>query len=271
MEFYGLVGEKLSHSLSPKIHEKVFEFLKIKGGYKLFEIEKDKISTLGEGLKLLKIKGVNVTIPYKETVIPMLDYISDEAKAIGAVNTIKLKDNKLYGYNTDYFGFGYLLKTNKIDVNNKIAAVLGNGGASKAVCTYLLDNNIKDLYLVTRNKEKSVNIDNRIKLIDYKELNLIKGDILINTTPLGMYPKVGISPVDRKIINNFKALVDLIYNPEETEFLKIGKNLNKITCGGLMMLVGQGIKSQEIWQDISINDKIINSIYDYLKGDFLNG
>lgn len=271
MDFYGLVGEKLSHSLSPKIHEKVFEFLNIKGGYKLFEIEKDKILTLGESLKLLKIKGVNVTIPYKQTVIPMLDYISNEAKSIGAVNTIKLKDNKLYGYNTDYFGFGYLLNTNNIEITNKEAVVLGNGGASKAICTYLLDNNIKSLYLVTRNKENALNIDNRIKLIDYKELNLIKGDILINTTPIGMYPNLGVSPVQENIIDNFKALVDIIYNPEETEFLKIGKNLNKITCGGLMMLVGQGIKSQEIWQDISIDDKIINSIYDYLKGDFLNG
>ena len=109
MEFYGLVGEKLSHSLSPKIHEKVFELLNIKGGYKLFEIEKNNISKLGDAIKLLKIKGVNVTIPYKQTVIKELDYISDEAKAIGAVNTIKLKDNKLYGYNTDYFGFGHLL------------------------------------------------------------------------------------------------------------------------------------------------------------------
>ncbi|NLK95066.1 MAG: shikimate dehydrogenase [Clostridiales bacterium] len=269
MEFYGLVGEKLSHSLSPKIHEKVFELLNIKGGYKLFEIEKNNISKLGDAIKLLKIKGVNVTIPYKQTVIKELDYISDEAKAIGAVNTIKLKDNKLYGYNTDYFGFGHLLKSNNIDVINKIAVVLGNGGASKAVCTYLLDNKVKDLYLVTRNKENASNIDNRIKLIDYNELQNIKGDIIINTTPVGMFPKVGFSPVNEEIIKEFNVLVDIIYNPEETEFLKLGKKFGKITCGGLMMLVGQGIKSQEIWQDISIDNKVIDSIFNELKKDFI--
>ena len=150
MEFYGLIGEKLSHSLSPKIHKKVFKLLSIEGGYKLFEIPKYNIKNLGLSLKTLGIKGVNVTIPYKKEVLNQLDYISNEAKHIGAINTIKLVDNKLYGYNTDYFGFGMLLEVNEIEVKDKVVVVLGNGGASKAINAYLLDNNVKKLYLVDR-------------------------------------------------------------------------------------------------------------------------
>ena len=268
MEFYGIVGEKLSHSLSPEIHKKVFELLNIEGAYKLFEIPNDKVENLVDALKLLKITGVNVTIPYKETVISQLDFISEEARSIGAVNTILIKDGKAKGYNTDYFGFGSMLDTDNIQVQNKIAVILGSGGASKAITTYLLDNKIKDLYLVTRNKDFKVDLDSRITLIDYEDLKNIKGDILINTTPVGMYPNTGTSPVESAIINNFQAIVDIIYNPKMTEFLRIGQELGKVICGGLYMLVGQGIKSQEIWQDIQIDKKITTKIYEELQKEF---
>lgn len=268
MEFYGVVGEKLPHSLSPQIHNRVFDLLNIDGAYKLFEIPKDKIENLGEALKLLKIKGANVTIPYKQVVMEQLDFISDEAKKIGAINTIHLKDGKLYGYNTDYFGFGMMLKNKNIQVKDKVAAVLGNGGAAKAINHYLLDSGVKELYLVTRDESSSTQIDDRIKLIDYNELKDIKGDILVNTTPVGMYPKVDASPVDKDVISNFGAIADIIYNPLKTEFLKLGEALGKVTCGGLYMLVGQGIKSEEIWQDINIDEKIINQIFIELAGNF---
>ena len=268
MEFYGIIGEKLSHSLSPQIHKKVFELLDIQGAYKLFEIPKDKVSNLVDSLKLLKIKGVNVTIPYKETVINQLDFLSPEAKSIGAVNTILIKDGKANGYNTDYFGFGSMLDKNNIEVQNKIAIILGSGGASKAVITYLFDNGVKELYLVTRNKTSQSELDSRIKLIDYEDLKAVKGDILINTTPVGMYPKAFDSPVGRDVINNFQSIVDIIYNPKITEFLRIGQELSKVTCGGLYMLVGQGIKAQEIWQDIKIDAVVTTEIYEELEKEF---
>lgn len=268
MEFYGLVGEKLSHSLSPQIHKKVFDLLGIEGAYKLFEIPKDKINNLGESIKLLGIKGVNVTIPYKEVVMDQLDYISPEARNIGAVNTICLRDGKLEGYNSDYYGFGMMLERKNISVTNEIAVVLGNGGAAKAITTYLLDNGAEKVYLVTRNKT-SKNISNEnIILIDYEDLKSISGHILINTTPVGMYHNEGYSPVSVDIIKKFNAIVDIIYNPGLTEFLKLGKDNNKVICGGLYMLVGQGIKSQEIWQDRRINTDVIESIYNNLKKNF---
>lgn len=268
MEFYGLVGEKLSHSLSPEINGKIFKALGIEAAYKLFEIPKEDIKKLGESLKLLKIKGVNVTIPYKEVVIEQLDEISEEAKAIGAINTIALKDGKLYGYNTDYFGFASMLSINNIEVKDKVCVVLGAGGASRAVITYLINEGAKEVYLVSRDKNKVINTSPKVKIIDYKELENISGDIVINTTPVGMYPKVGVSPISRDIIKKYDTLVDIIYNPKITEFLKIGQELGKKTCGGLYMLVGQAIKAEEIWQERSVDLKVLSEIYGELETKF---
>lgn len=265
MEFYGLLGEKLGHSVSPEIHHKVFSILNIEGAYKKFEVSKEDLKKVTDSIKTLKIKGVNVTIPYKRDIMPYLDFISDEAKKIDAVNTILLKDDKLYGYNTDYHGFGTILNRNNVETKNKIAMVLGTGGASKAVVTYLLDNNVSKLYLVSRNKVNEFsNNDPRVEYYTYDEINEIKGDIIINTTPVGMYPDVNSSPVSENIIDNFNVLIDIIYNPRKTKFLEIGQKLNKKICGGLEMLVGQAIKSEEFWQDTNINDEVFDEVYSYI-------
>ena len=148
MEFYGLLGERLEHSLSPRINKIILEKNNTEGAYKLFEIPNDKLGDFVNAIKLLKIKGFNVTIPYKESIIKYLDNISDEAARIGAVNTVMLKDNKLYGYNTDYFGIHIMLKSKNISIKNKTAVVLGAGGACKAVITYLLDNDVEKIYTI---------------------------------------------------------------------------------------------------------------------------
>lgn len=256
MEFYGLLGEKLSHSLSPKIHNTVFKELNIEGSYKLFEIKREEISELPKALKLLNIKGINVTIPYKEEIIPFLDEVSKEALEIGAVNTIYLKENKLIGYNTDYFGFGKMLEMNNISVEGKDVVVLGTGGASKAVVAYLKDNNAKSITLVSRNKASTY--DNIICKTYEDEIN---GEILINTTPVGMYPNVGISPLLEESIKSFDVVVDLIYNPSKTEFINLAEKLGKKVCGGLEMLIYQAIKAEEIWQDREIPQRISDKLY----------
>jgi shikimate dehydrogenase len=268
MEFYGLVGERLSHSLSPEIHKRIFELLGVEGAYKVFEIPNEGIGELGEALKLLKIKGVNVTIPYKELVMNGLEEISKEAKDIGAVNTILLKEGMLYGYNTDYFGFASMLSINHIQVKGKTCVVLGTGGASKAVITYLMDEGAKEIYLVSRDKDRYKNINSEIKIIDYVDLEDVSGDIIINTTPVGMYPNVGVSPVTKEIIENYDTLVDIIYNPKVTEFLKLGQELGKKICGGLYMLVGQAVKAEEIWLDRKIDLEILSTIYNELDTKF---
>ena len=262
MEFYGLLGEKLGHSVSPEIHHKFFSIVGIEGAYKKFEVDKEDLCKVADSVKILKIKGMNVTIPYKRDIMPYLDYISDEAKKIDAVNTVLLKDGKLYGYNSDYYGFGTILDRNGVEAENKVAMVLGTGGASKAAVTYLLDKNVKVLYLVSRRKTtEKVYEDNRVKCVTYEEINDIKGDIIVNATPVGMYPKIDASPVEEDIINNFNVLIDIVYNPRMTKFLQIGKKLNKKICGGMEMLVGQAIKSEEIWQNMKVEDKVFEEIY----------
>jgi len=269
LDFYGLIGEKLPHSLSPKIHNTLFKALDIEAAYKLFEVEKENLGTAVDSLKILKVKGVNVTIPYKQDIMKYLDSISEEAKKIGAVNTIYLNNGKLCGYNTDYFGFGTIVKNNHIEVKDNIAMVLGNGGAAKAVITYLLDEGIKKIYLVSRKiKDDSSYDDKRIECKLYEEIEYIKGDILINSTPLGMYPHIDETPVHEDIISNFNALIDIIYNPKETEFLKIGKALNKKVCGGIEMLVGQAIKAEEIWQGVPLDNKVTQELYSMFQDEF---
>lgn len=269
MEFYGLLGEKLSHSLSPEIHSELLKSINKDGAYKLFEVEKDRLEDFTKALKLLRVKGTNVTIPYKKDIMKYIDEISEEAEKIGAINTISLEDGKLYGYNTDYYGFGYMLKVNDIDIEGKSAVVLGNGGACRAVIHYLLDNKISTIKIVSRNPNKEeFNLQN-VDVISYEELKYISGDILINSTPVGMYPNVNISPVSEDIIRKFNVLVDLIYNPMETMFLNIGNSLSKKTTAGLYMLIGQAAKAQEIWQDVSIDEEIIKEIYEKLKLHFI--
>lgn len=256
MEFYGLLGEKLSHSLSPEIHNSIFKELNIEGAYKLFEIKKEEIGELKKALKLLDIKGINVTIPYKEEVIKFLDHISSEAKEIGAVNTIALKDGKLTGYNTDYFGFGKMLEINGIQVENKDVVVLGTGGASKAVVAYLRNSKAKSITLVSRKKMDSLND------IVYKTYeDEINGDVLINTTPVGMYPNVGKSPLSKDVINCFDVVVDLIYNPSKSELILIAEDLGKKICGGLEMLIYQAVKAEEIWQEREVPQEISDKLY----------
>lgn len=270
MEHYGLLGEKLGHSLSPEIHHKILKSINKDGEYKLFEIEKNKLSQFINEAKILKVKGFNVTIPYKQDIIEYLDYVSDEALRIGAVNTVLNKDGKLFGYNTDYYGFGATFKRRNISFKDKTVVILGAGGACKAALAYILDNEVKSVYIVSRNPSNTkVTIkDDRIYIIDYEKLYNIKGDILINSTPVGMYPNISNAPVDEDIVKNFDVIMDLIYNPLETNLIKYGVDNEKITLDGLYMLVGQAVKAQEIFQQHNIDLNIVETIYDEIKVRF---
>lgn len=266
---YGLIGEKLGHSLSPVIHGLLLNRLKQQGYYDLFEIERENIAPALYGLKVLKAKGVNVTIPYKVDVMDYMDKLSAEAERIGAVNTVAFENNILSGYNTDYFGFGEALKNAEIEVKNKGFAILGTGGASKAVVQYLIDNNAGKIVYISRNPDKAQNNYPNIRIVSYKDLDsLYNMDAIINCTPLGMHPDLHASPVDPKVLSNFKAAVDLIYNPEETQFLKSAASLGLKTLNGLYMLVAQAAASQEIWNGIAIDSRVVEDIYNIIKSSF---
>ena len=270
MEFYGLLGKTLKHSLSPNIHQEIYRMLTIQGAYKLFEVTEADFPKAVAALKLLTIKGANVTIPYKQTILPYLDSVSSEAQRMQAVNTVLLKDGKLIGYNTDYHGFGMIFENHAIPIQGKTATLLGNGGSAKMDITYLLDHGIEQIRVVSRKTSQRPVINHpKISYLTYEAIASINSDLLINTTPIGMYPNCGISPVNEQVISQHLILIDLIYNPTETLFLETGRRLNKPAYNGLEMLIGQAIKSVEIWQEqiipLTVSQKIIQDFQNKFK------
>lgn len=268
MNRFCLIGEHLSHSLSAVIHERLFEMLGIAGSYDLREIPREESGRAAAALSSEGYDGFNVTIPYKEVVMPQLDSLSQEAKAIGAVNTVLVRRGeglRLEGYNTDYAGFGRMLKSVGIEVRDKVVAVLGIGGAYRAVAAYLLDQGVERLYAVTRRPEQESQksaIDPRLRVIGYDELKEISGALLVNSTPVGMFPHAGVSPVDKDIIARFDAAADLIYNPKETEFLRLASEMGKPTVNGMIMLVAQAVAAEEIWLGRAIDEEITPRLSD---------
>ncbi len=260
----GLIGEVLGHSLSPVIHEKLFHKLSIPGRYDLIEIPRDHF---GEVLRdtLTACDGLNVTIPYKLDVIPFLDDISTEAKTIGAVNTIAKADGKLVGYNTDYFGFRRTLRKIDAKVNGKTAVVLGHGGASRAIIQCLYDEGAAEIRVISRHPEKvdsdlrSFAEERRVRLMDYAAFEKeAEGALLVNATPVGMYPKVGVSPISEEAARHFSKVIDIIYNPKETRLLHDASHADK--ANGMYMLVMQAIAAEEIWLEREIPDRIAEEI-----------
>lgn len=246
MRSFGLIGFPLSHSFSATYFSKKFETEAIAdAGYRLFPLE--DISRI---LLLIQqhpdLMGINITIPHKIAVLPYLDKLTDEAKAVGAVNCIKIDRNasdiRLTGYNTDIYGFRESLLP-VLKPNQQSALVLGTGGAAKAVCFTLQKLGIK-YTMVSRS-------DHTEKVLKYSQLteNIINDNlIIINTTPIGMFPETDISPdIPYRFVGSRHLLYDLIYNPAETWFLKLGRKAGATTINGLKMLELQAEKSWEIW------------------------
>ena len=245
---YGLIGKNLKHSLSPEIHKHFYDY-----EYSLIELNEEELK---EFLTKKDFNGVNVTIPYKQAVIPYLTKIDDFAKKIGSVNTVKKeKDGSLIGYNTDYFGFLYLLKSNGINVGNKKTIVLGSGGASKTVCAVLTDLGAKSVTVISRTGEN--NYQNISKHFD--------AEIIINTTPVGMYPDNLNTPVDLTCFKDIQAVVDIIYNPLKTKLLLDAQKRNIKFANGLLMLVAQAKMAAEIFLDKKIPDSEIERVYKILQ------
>lgn len=263
-EFYGLVGEKLTHSLSPEIHELILKKINKSGSYTLFQLKKEDLEKGLMGLKVLGARGVNVTIPYKVEIMRYLDNLSKESCSIGAVNTISFKNNEATGYNTDYYGFGEALSFNNIKVKDRSFVVLGTGGVSRAVKQFLIDNSARDIVFVSR-ASKSIENKGMDKIIAYNELEAVSGDVIVNCTPIGMYPNTNCSPVKKEILKNYDTAIDLIYNPEETLFLKEAASYGLKTQNGLYMLVAQAAAAQEIWNNTKIDTSIISEVYQELR------
>lgn len=245
---YGLIGEKLAHSYSKMIQEMLLDHYT----YELKEVAKEDIDTF---MKHKDFCAINVTIPYKQVVIPYLDEIETRAKEIGAINTIVHKDDKLIGYNTDYLGFIYTLKKHHVFIKDKKVLVLGNGGASKAVQVALEAEDAKEIIVVSRSgKEGTVSYETA-----YDKHQ--DADVIINTTPVGMYPHMDDWVLDLASFTNCTTCIDLIYNPLRTSLLLHAQALGMKTINGLEMLVAQAKYALELFKGITIEDDKIDVIY----------
>lgn len=231
---YGLIGEKLGHSFSREIHNLLASYT-----YDLKELPKNELDTF---MKSRNFKGVNVTIPYKESVIPYLDEIDEAAKAIGAVNTIFNREGRLIGYNTDFYGMRELLLSRSIRIEKRFVAVLGTGGTSKTACAVAKSLGASRIVRVSRNPHSDGDIS-------YDELEAIKTDIqiIINTTPVGMYPNENCAPLDIDGFSALEGVVDAIYNPLRTKLISDACARQIRAAGGLYMLVAQAARAAELF------------------------
>jgi shikimate dehydrogenase len=258
----GLIGYPLGHSLSPKIHTAAMKACGLEGDYSLFPIEPQD----GQGLQDLlqrvrtgEITGLNVTIPHKQSVIEFMDELTPTAKAIGAVNTIYVRGDKLVGDNTDAFGFlADLKRFLTLDSNSlllevqKDALVLGAGGSARAV-VYALLNDGWNITIASRRIEQAEQLASSIstqaiETVNFSDLGLLTFDLLVNTTPLGMSPNIDQSPWPQEIpFPNDAMIYDLVYNPRETQLVREARSQGLHTTTGLGMLIEQAALAFELW------------------------
>ena len=242
MKHFGLLGRKLGHSFSPQIHQLLSDY-----DYQLYEKEPEEVEDF---VKRGQLDGFNVTIPYKETVIPFCDVLSETAQKIGSVNTIVYRGGKIEGHNTDYAGFAYLLKKTGVHPAGKKAIVLGSGGSSKTASAVLRDMGAKSVTVISRTGENN-----------YQNLNLhADAQLIVNTTPVGMYPNCGAAPISLADFPACEGVVDIIYNPAKTRLLLDARERQIPFVNGLPMLVAQAKKAAEIFLDKPMDDGVIPEI-----------
>lgn len=238
----GLLGEKLSHSYSPQIHTYLGDY-----AYRLFEKEKTEVAAF---MTEKPFDAINVTIPYKKTVVPFMDTLSEKAERLGSVNTVvKGKDGRLFGHNTDYYGFSYMLDKSGISPEGKKVLVLGSGGASVTVCAVLRDRGAASVTVISRSGP-----DNYENISRHRD-----AEIIVNTTPVGMYPHPGASPVNLADFPACGGVLDLIYNPDKTALLLQAEALGIPHENGLSMLVAQAKESAEYFGEKPLSEALIDS------------
>ena len=244
---YGLIAQKLSHSFSKEIHGKLFDY-----PYELREIAVDQLEDF---MRRREFNAINVTIPYKETVIPYLDEISETAARIGAVNTIVNRNGKLFGDNTDFLGMVALIRQAGITIEDKKVLVLGSGGTSKTAAAVARHLGCKEVYRVSRS--------GRDGCITYEQAAKTHKDaeILINTTPCGMYPNIHQSPVDIEDYPQLQGVVDAIYNPLRTKLVCDALNKGIAAVGGLYMLVAQAVYAAEKFVDQAVPAEKLKEVF----------
>lgn len=249
---YGLIGEKLSHSFSKEIHEALADYT-----YEIRELTPDEVAPF---LAAREFEGINVTIPYKEKVIPHLDEISDAAKMIGAVNTVKNVGGRLIGDNTDFYGMREMILRAGIEIKGKKALILGTGGTSKTAKAVLTDLGASEIIVVSR-KESNKTVTYETAVAHHSD-----AEIIVNTTPLGMYPNTDACPIDLYSFPNLTGVIDAIYNPLRTNLILEAQKLGIPAVGGLMMLILQAARASEIFLGKTLDngkvEQVVKTIFE---------
>ena len=250
---YGLIGERLSHSFSKEIHEKIGLY-----DYELCEIPREGLADFMQKRDFL---GINVTMPYKRDVMDYLDFIDERAKRIGAVNTVVNKEGKLYGYNTDYFGMRSLIEKYTDTLSGKTVLILGSGGTSDTAYAVATDMGCREALRVSRSEKEG--------FITYGEAyeNYSYADVIINTTPVGMYPNPSACPIDLSCFKALSLVIDAVYNPIRTDLILSAQKMGVAAEGGLYMLVSQAVVAAELFVDKIIGASLCKTIYNELKSE----
>ena len=269
----GLIGDPVEHSLSPALHSFLLERAGLNYCYLAFRVRRGDLAGAIEGVRALGIRGLNVTIPHKEAVVPLLDGLSPEAEAIGAVNVIVNEGGRLTGANTDCQGFLRPLEERGISLAGKRAVILGAGGAAAAVAYALLSAGA-EVALVNRTPERARSLARRLSrfgtvsawsLGDLPAL-LREAELLVNATPVGMWPGVGETPLSPDLLHRDLLVYDLVYRPRKTLLLGAAEARGARTIGGLEMLVWQAIKALEIWTGHRFSGEDARAAFSYLQG-----
>lgn len=247
-KYFALIGHPIAHSMSPFIHKRLFELSNIDADYRIIDIAPENLS-LAENI-LKGLDGFNITIPHKQSIIPILDELSQEAKICNSVNTVK-NDGKLIGYTTDTIGFSKALEANNVELKGRVV-ILGAGGAAWAIANQVAQTDCEIVVAVRKSGfEKAEMLVNKFK--DTKAsvclLDEICGeiDLLINATPVGMFPNTEEMPINKSVLSGCKCVFDAIYNPDETMLMREAKKAGIKAVGGMDMLVWQAVAAHQIW------------------------
>ncbi|WNC16821.1 shikimate dehydrogenase [Brevibacillus brevis] len=255
-QLVGLFGHPVSHSQSPMMHNAAFAEAGLDYAYVAFDVESNSLEDAVAGIRALGLKGINVTIPHKVAIMPMLDEIDPLAKRIGAVNTVVIEDGRLIGYNTD--GMGYvrsLVEETGIQLEQQIVTMLGAGGAARAVAFTLAEKGVKEIRIINRSRERAALLAESLQTIVSTRIveqgegqeAIADASLLINTTSIGMLPNVNEMPVPKEWLHDRLIVSDLIYNPLETKLLTEARAIGARVHSGVGMFVNQGALAFELW------------------------
>ena len=252
---YGLIGKTLSHSFSPELHGLLAEY-----DYRLQELEPEQV---GPFLQKRAFRGINVTLPYKQTVVPYLDELDRRARAVGAVNTVVNRNGRLVGYNTDYDGMTALIRRTGLELGGKTVLILGTGGTSRTALAVAKDLGAAAVWRVSRGRREE-------GVISYEEAVRLPAEIILNTTPCGMAPHIDEQPIDLTRFGWLEGVIDAIYHPLRTRLVMQAREQGARGQGGLYMLVAQAAAAAELFLDGPLEDRAVEKAYRRIHGQKQN-